>query len=38
MTDQGAVVFTISTAEAVQLYRLKLRWDGRYHVSLTDGN
>jgi hypothetical protein len=37
MTDQGAVVLTISTAEAVQLYQLKLRWDGRYHVSLTHG-
>jgi hypothetical protein len=37
VTDQGVAVSTISTAEAVQLYRLKLRWDGRYHVSLTDG-
>lgn len=37
MTDQGAVVSTLSTAEAVQLYRLKLRWEGSYHVSLTDG-
>jgi hypothetical protein len=37
MTDPGAAVLTISTSDAVQLYRLKLRWDGRYHVSLTDG-
>jgi hypothetical protein len=37
VTDQGAVVSTISTADVTQLYRLKLRWDGRYHVSLTEG-
>ena len=37
MTDQGVVVPTISTADAVRLYQLKLRWDGRYHVSLTEG-
>jgi hypothetical protein len=37
MTDESAAVLTISTADAVQLYRLKLRWDGRYHVSLTEG-
>jgi hypothetical protein len=28
---------TISTTDAVQLYDLKLRWDGQYHVSLTHG-
>ena len=37
MTDQGVVVPAISTANAVRLYQLKLRWDGRYHVSLTEG-
>jgi hypothetical protein len=37
VTDQGVVVPTISTADAVRLYQLKLRWDGRYHVSLTEG-
>jgi hypothetical protein len=37
VTDESAAVLTISTADAVQLYRLKLRWDGRYHVSLTEG-
>jgi hypothetical protein len=36
MTDHGAMI-SISTIEAVQLYGLKLRWDGRYHVSLTHG-
>jgi hypothetical protein len=36
VTDQD-VVSTISTAEVAQLYGLKLRWDGRYHVSLTEG-
>jgi hypothetical protein len=35
MTDHGAI--TISTTDALQLYELKLRWDGHYHVSLTDG-
>jgi hypothetical protein len=33
MTDQG----TVTTAEYVRLFELKLRWDGRYHVSLTEG-
>jgi hypothetical protein len=37
VTDQGVAVPTISTADAVRLYQLKLRWDGRYHVSLTEG-
>jgi hypothetical protein len=37
VTDQGVVVPAISTADAVRLYQLKLRWDGRYHVSLTEG-
>jgi len=37
VTDQGVVVPTISTADAVRLYQLKLRWDGRYHISLTEG-
>ena len=36
MTDQG-IVSTISAADVAQLYGLKLRWDGRYHVSLTEG-
>jgi hypothetical protein len=36
MKDPGAMI-SISTTDAVQLYDLKLRWDGRYHVSLTHG-
>jgi hypothetical protein len=36
MMDHGAMI-SISTRDAVQLYDLKLRWDGRYHVSLTHG-
>jgi hypothetical protein len=30
-------VVRITTAEAVQLYGLKIKWDGKYHVSLTHG-
>jgi hypothetical protein len=36
MTDHGAMI-SISIKNAVQLYDLKLRWDGQYHVSLTHG-
>jgi hypothetical protein len=36
MPDQSAVT-TISTADAVHLYALKLRWDGRWHISLSEG-
>lgn len=37
MTEQPAALLSITTPQAVKLYALKLRWDGRYHVSLTRG-
>lgn len=37
MTEQAVTTTGISTADAVQLWDLKLKYDGRYHVSLTDG-
>jgi len=30
-------MISVSITDAVQLYGLKLRWDGHYHVSLTQG-
>jgi hypothetical protein len=37
VTEQAERATGISTADVAQLWGLKLQYDGRYHISLTDG-